>query len=296
MRDIPKVFTSPLQYVGGKYWAVRHILEWIPAGTTELVSPFFGGGCLDLNLAHYFGMQIDGSDKDAHLVNFWQHFLVDASGLVGRCKQILETHTREDLKALKAGFDEIPDAADRAAYYYVLNRLSFNGKASDRSYVNHFWKEGDTWWRRDRRRDSGWTAASFFGAYPSPFYLLYETYRSLSIELATADFETALRAKPGVLAYCDPPYPNTETLYSEGDGFDHDGLYRVLVERELWILSYQDVPKIRELYRDFHMMELERTGSFRKGGKCKKQKELLICSDAVSAQLPSQSVQLEFGW
>ena len=42
------IVKSPLRYPGVKSRAVKIISKYIPKGTTEICSPFFGGGSLEL--------------------------------------------------------------------------------------------------------------------------------------------------------------------------------------------------------------------------------------------------------
>ena len=46
-----EVLYSPIIYPGGKRWLFKQWLAWIPAETQKMVSPFFGGGAMELNLA-----------------------------------------------------------------------------------------------------------------------------------------------------------------------------------------------------------------------------------------------------
>ena len=66
------------------------------------------------------------------------------------------------------------------------------------------------------------------------------------MQVAHADFETALSAHPEAFAYLDPPY-DVPNLYRT-DPFDHERLAKVLRERSNWLLSYNDTPRIRALY------------------------------------------------
>lgn len=81
--------------------------------------------------------------------------------------------------------------------------------------------------------------------------------------------------------YCDPPY-------SSGAGyavvstakFEHERLRDTLKNiKGRFLLSYDDAPKIRELYKDFNIIEVERiNGINRKDIKNNIYKELLICN------------------
>ena len=65
-----KVYSSPLHYPGGKRWLVNIINEYLPY-VEKIVSPFFGGGTIELNLAAQ-GKQIIAYDTNFALVNFWK--------------------------------------------------------------------------------------------------------------------------------------------------------------------------------------------------------------------------------
>lgn len=76
------------------------------------------------------------------------------------------------------------------------------------------------------------------------------------------DFETLIKQYDfeGAFFYCDPPY-------SQGCGydvtttkdFDHKRLRDTLKNIQgRFLLSYDDSPYIRELYKDFEMVEIER--------------------------------------
>ena len=42
---------SPLRYAGGKSWAVGYIIEHFPDNIKRLISPFFGGGSVEIAAA-----------------------------------------------------------------------------------------------------------------------------------------------------------------------------------------------------------------------------------------------------
>ena len=75
------------------------------------------------------------------------------------------------------------------------------------------------------------------------------------------DFEQVCNELPRkTLLYLDPPYfVQGNTLYQHGMYFgDHDRLAAVLKRRSgLWILSYDDCPEIRELYRGTRYLSLD---------------------------------------
>lgn len=66
-----QIINTPLRYAGGKSKAVGLILENFPKLKNKLVvSPFFGGGSLELTLTRDLGFKVIGYDIFGILVNF----------------------------------------------------------------------------------------------------------------------------------------------------------------------------------------------------------------------------------
>lgn len=64
--------------------------------------------------------------------------------------------------------------------------------------------------------------------------------------------------KPDTFFYLDPPYFETEHYYAAGS-FNHEQLAEMLKKSKArWILSYNDCPEIRELYREFNQRTFSR--------------------------------------
>ena len=61
----------PLRYAGGKSLGVGHVIEHIPNGITSLVSPFFGGGSIEIACARELGLYVKGYDVFDILANYW---------------------------------------------------------------------------------------------------------------------------------------------------------------------------------------------------------------------------------
>lgn len=70
------------------------------------------------------------------------------------------------------------------------------------------------------------------------------------------DFEAVIKQSPGHSIYCDPPYyAKGNSLYAQRfSKEDHLRLAAVLRHRNGWVLSYDAVEEIRNLY-DFAIVE-----------------------------------------
>ena len=60
----------PLRYAGGKSLGVGHIVEHLPNGLSQIVSPFISGGSVELACARELGMSVVAYDVFDVLVNY----------------------------------------------------------------------------------------------------------------------------------------------------------------------------------------------------------------------------------
>lgn len=233
---VPITIKSPLRYPGGKYRAVETVAAYIPPTITELVSPFFGGGSIELYLASK-GVQVYGYDVFEPLVEFWQYVLLDAPALGKEVEKYYPLKNKYHFYELKEAQRKLSTPLERAAVFYVLNRCSFSGSTlSGGMSPNH---------PRFTRR---------------VIQKLKRFYNPL-IQVQLADFKASLSNHPNTFAYLDPPYLVKVPLYGRNGNahrfFDHQELADLLRKRQQWLLSYNDCPEIRELYKDYHIITPE---------------------------------------
>lgn len=224
---------SPLRYPGGKSKAVKLITELIPQGTTELVSPFFGGGSIELHCAAQ-GMRVYGYDAFKPLVAFWNLLLSDRDRLVA---EVQKHHplSREQFYALqKQHRDELTD--EQGILFFVLNRASFSGTTLS----------------------GGCSEDSLKGRFTVSSIERLASFQIDNLSVQLADFQDSLDRHPEAFLYLDPPYLIKSTLYgnrgSTHRGFDHEGLFQRLRDRPNWLLSYNNCEWVRERYKDFKIV------------------------------------------
>jgi len=238
---------SPLRYAGGKSLAVGFVVERLPNEVTRLVSPFLGGGSVEIACAVELGLPVIASDVFDILCDYWRVQLQCPEALYRRLvefeptrktfavvKERLRQHWKEDNRL---------DRYDLAAHYY------FN---SNTSYGPHF---------------LGW---------PSDVYLEERRYRTMiekvrafrapSMDVRCASFETVIPNHNRDFLYCDPPYYLDDGKTFVGmyphrnfpihhEGFEHELLRDMLMSHKGgFILSYNDCETIRSWYGDCEMI------------------------------------------
>jgi len=53
---------SPLRYAGGKSLGVGFVIERLPDNVKRIISPFFGGGSVEIACANELGLKVVGYD------------------------------------------------------------------------------------------------------------------------------------------------------------------------------------------------------------------------------------------
>lgn len=104
-------------YPGSKGSATKKIVSMIPRKTKEIVSPFIGGGSIELVLASQ-GVKVYAYDKQQDLANCWKYIISDGTKLANWCRNVLKTVSREDLiEICKNDYRITDDPFERAGYH-----------------------------------------------------------------------------------------------------------------------------------------------------------------------------------
>jgi DNA adenine methylase len=244
---------SPLRYPGGKTRGVEFITQFFPKNLDKLLSPFFGGGSIELSVAAK-GTIVYGYDVFSPLVEFWQCLLTQPNKLANEVEKYYPL-PKEKFYELQKTQTRFKTKLERAAVYYVLNRSSFSGATLSGGMSPHHPRFTLTSIERLRN------------------------YINPNIKVQKADFKSSLEKHPFTFAYLDPPYLIRSSLYGKKGNahkyFNHEQLSNILKKREHWILSYNDCEEIRNLYEGFHIL----TPNWKYGmSNDKMSKEVLIFS------------------
>ncbi len=249
---------APIRYPGGKSFAVGYIVELLPENVSRVISPFLGGGSVEVALANELGLKVIAFDIFDILVNFWQ-VLLDPKRK-GEMLAILW-----QLKPDKKTYEEVKDALKRHWRFTQYGEGSRESIITDKVllaayfYFNYQLSYGP----------------GFLG-WPSSVYLNGETYRGLldklekfeapNLEVYQADFRDVLSRYKDDFMYLDPPYyigPGSKTFRGiypmrnfpiHHHGFPHETLRDMLKEHKGgFILSYNDCPTIRDYYEEYEL-------------------------------------------
>lgn len=241
---------SPLRYAGGKSWAVGYVVERLPENIKRLVSPFFGGGSIEIAVAKELGIEVIGFELFDILVNYWKIQIERPSELYKELLQLKPTkeiykYVKQELKKHWEGKLRIPPLK-LAAYYYFNHNLSYGP-----GFL-------------------GWMSSVY--ANEEMYQRLLERVKNFNvknIKIECALFEEVIPKFKNDFLYCDPPYylGKDSTLFRglypqrnfpiHHNNFNHELLRELLLDHKGgFILSYNDAPTIRKWYKDFEIIEL----------------------------------------
>jgi DNA adenine methylase len=272
-----RVPLSPIRYAGGKSLAVGHVIELLPHNIKKVVSPFFGGGSIEIAMSKNLDLEVIGYDIFDILCNYWTFQIEQPELLYKELRKLKPNKTtfekiRLILNDVWKGKKKLDPLT--LAVYYVYN---FN-----LSYGPGF---------------MGWSSKIYLN--DKRYKRMLENIRNFNpgkLEVKQANFQDIMEKHSNDFLYCDPPYYIGENskmfkgIYPmrnipvHHNGFHHEALRDFLKDHKGgFILSYNNCPTIKEYYKEFEHFFPEwqytmgqgetRIGSNRKNGNGKHVKE-----------------------
>ncbi len=294
---------TPIRYAGGKSKAYNTISEHLPffPKPKRIISPFIGGGSLEVRWASEQNIPVLGFDVFWCLTNYWKHLIEQPKDLYdilkglpcnkSEYKKVKEELMRwDEVQLLFQGwqtdyYDREPKHIDDllgAAYYFYSHNLSY-GPMFLGWYSSNYNDEKKYTKMIEKIRD----------------------FRCSTLNVENKSFDEVIPNFPNDMIYLDPPYymkkdsdnkmfkgiyPNSNFAVHHNE-FDHELLRDLLHSHKgSFILSYNNCETIREYYKDFKQVFPNwmysygqgetRIGKNRKEGKITKEShEILIIKE-----------------
>lgn len=239
-----KRFTNPyLRYAGGKSLAVGHVLNKMPESVSSVISPFFGGGSIELALSQFCDVEVKGFDIYEPLVLFWYNLINNNDNFTDELLKLeADKETYEKIRVIASdteNFNKLPDIK-KAAYFYYNHNLSYGPGFP------------------------GWASSVYLdqSKWEKKIFKLKEN-RIKNVSIERKSFEDAIHKNSKEFMYLDPPYVLAGEMFkgiypSRNRPFNHKGFKHELLAEILksykgkWILSYNDCDEVREMYKGFN--------------------------------------------
>lgn len=226
-------------WIGGKKILRKTIAPLIPADIDSYIEPFGGAAWVMLYKEKWADLEIY-NDLDGRLVNLFRIVKYHPKAFIEEIKYLLGS--REMFTQYLNG-TFLTDIQRAVQFFFIVTR-SFGGNCRTFGV--------------SRRKMS--SACRTENAIMEKVNCIHERFERVLIE--NRDFETLIKQYDyeGAFFYCDPPYScGTGYATTSTKKFEHERLKNVLDNvKGRFLLSYDDSPKIRNLYKDYEMIEVAR--------------------------------------
>jgi DNA adenine methylase len=270
---------SPLRYPGGKAKLLHYFAELISINSLfgcNYCEPYAGGAGLALKLlSGGFVGQVTLNDIDPCIWSFWTAVLNNNEAFCQMVEAVpLTIEEWHQQKLIWSEQDKRNPLRLGFATYY-LNRTNRSGIIEGAGPVGGYDQKGQ--WRLDARfvkekQISGIQNLSHF------------SNRIFLSNMDALDFlDLSLNAEEG-FTYLDPPYyvKGSKLYRNFYQHSDHCDILELIDEHRdaKWVVSYDDVPQIREIYRNFQPIPY---GLSYSAGQAANGREVIFLSDALQA-------------
>lgn len=296
---------TPVSRVGNKSSILNILYAVFPLQYGRFVDVFGGSGSVLLGKEQIDSFEVY-NDYDRNLVNLF-HCMKERTMATIREIGFCNLNSREDFNSVKKFFEFEEFKDDFYREELLLTELMFPPpEANELNEIRtRITKDYDV--RRATMflkllRYSYSSGCKSFASQPFDIRKLFELIKQLENRMANVvvenqDFETLIKHydRQDTFFYADPPYFSTEDMYAVGFNWsDHVRLKDTLSKIQgKFLLSYNDCPEIRELYKGFSMLDFSRTHSMAQRYEAGKEfKELLISNYDLYERERSKPQQL----
>lgn len=243
---------SFISWIGGKRLLRKQIIAQFPTQFDRYIEVFGGAGWVLFGADRHAKLEVY-NDLDGDLINLFRCVKYHAAELQ---RNILPINSRE-------------------LFYDQLARKDIRGQTDIQRAADFFM----------RIKCSYGSGGSEFGCNTKSLEKSLDTLPAIQQRLSRVviehkSFDNLIKVydRPSALFYCDPPYHGTEYLYDAPFTAESHQLLKECLSniKGHFILSYNDDDFVRELYRDFIILPVERASNLTGRYGAKVYKELII--------------------
>lgn len=259
-----KEVKSNLRWAGGKSKMTKILDNFFPKEVNKYIEPFIGGGSVLLHVIQKYNPNvIYANDIDENLINYYNSIKNNPQKVVNECLEIKNTYNADSFKTEFYNLDR-----SKASHFFTSNKTSFSGL--NKNYSSQAY---------DR---------NFSVKCINKIINISEVIQNVNfINCDFVKLTNEINDITGYFIYLDPPYFGNKDKGLYGDkgklhkDFDHLELFEFVKthsEKNKIMLSYDDSPFIRELYKDYNIYGFDFVYSMTNtgGNLCKSGKEIVI--------------------
>lgn len=259
-----KEIKSNLRWPGGKSKMTKILKDYFPDNIDKYLEIFTGGGSVLLYIIqNYNPKTIFANDIDDKLINYYQTIKLNPQQVIDECMEIKNNYNYQTFREIFYNLNR-----NIASHFFISNKTSFSGlnnnyseQAYDRNFsVNCIKKIND-----------------ISNVIQNTNFLNYDFININDDIIDLNDF----------FIYLDPPYFGNKKTGLYGDKgklhkeFNHDELFNWIEKyttNNKIMISYDDSPYIRELYKNYNIYNFDFKYSMTNtgGNLCKTGNEIII--------------------
>lgn len=244
---------SFITWIGGKKLLRKAILEEFPKDYERYIEVFGGAGWILFAKDSHAQMEVF-NDVNSNLINLYRCVKYHPEALQKEIEWNLVSREQFYEKREKITFKGETDI-QRAADYFLLIKTSFGADCRSFGLKN-----------RDLLKATD--------------FLSQVSVRLRKTIIENIDFERLIKLydRENALFYADPPYYDAEKYYPDRfDIEDHNRLFCVLEKiKGKFVLSYNDCKPIRDLYKKYNIITVERQNNLTTKNISNRYNELII--------------------
>lgn len=245
---------SFITWIGGKRLLRKAILNEFPQdGYDRYIEVFGGAGWILFAKNSHAPMEVF-NDVNSNLINLYRCVKYHPEALQKEIEWNLVSREQFYEKREKITFRGETDL-QRAADYFLLIKNSFGADCRSFGLIG-----------KDLQKATD--------------FLTQVSVRLRKTIIENIDFERLIKTydRENALFYADPPYYDAEKYYPDRfDIEDHNRLFHTLEEiKGKFVLSYNDCKPIKDLYKNYNIITVERQNSLTAKSKSERYKELII--------------------
>lgn len=263
------ILKSLTKIIGGKSKSRDMIYEYFPDDYSFYLEPFMGS-CTVLIGKEKTCKEVTG-DLNGFNVNFYQMVQSKPEALYWAVQDLLRDLDKEKWLNIRDRLNN-PQAlteVDLAAAYYIVNKACTNGIVR----FNLKGKCNSSYCGQTTGR--GWMSKEWL-------MLVHERLKDTKIIQMDYSTNTAIFDSDKTFTYLDPPYYEVFTAYDKirFGKEDHGRLFNTLNRMKgKWLLSLNDHPEVRELYKDYNIYPVKINWSCSQTAAGRGMKEELLISN-----------------
>ena len=264
-----KEVKSNLRWPGGKSKMTKILDNFFPEKVTKYLETFTGGGSVLLHIIQKYHPEVTyANDIDSCLINYYKGIQSNPQQVISECLEVKDNHNRESFASEYRLLDN-----NIASNFFISNKASFSGLS--KNYSPQAYDKNFTYSCINRISE------------------ISEVIKGVSfINSDFALLDNVIDNIEGFFIYLDPPYFGNKDKGLYGDkgelhkGFNHLELFDWVNKHRHnnhIMISYDDSPYIRDLYKDYNIYSFDFVYSMTNTGGhlCKRGQEIVITNYKV---------------